>query len=93
LKAAPFTYLRVSTDDGGGKIRAYIGEGELTDDPLKTFGGYGVVRIPAFQKLLRHICENGFEHHVAVNPARVAAGVKEALEKYLGWEVYRHEGC
>jgi len=91
VKAAPFTYLRVSTDDFAGKIRAYIGEGELTNDLLKTFGGYGVVKIPNFQKLLRYICENGFEHHVAINPTRVAAGVKEALGKYLGWEIYHHE--
>jgi L-fucose isomerase-like protein len=90
IKAAPFTFLRVSTDDVAGRIRAYIGEGELTDDPLDTFGGYGVVRIPNFQKLLAYICANGFEHHVAVNPAHVAAGVKEALGKYLGWEVYHH---
>ncbi len=91
VKEAPFTYLRASTDDAAGKIRAYVGEGELTDDPLETFGGYGVVRIPRFQKLLSHICENGFEHHVAVNPTHIAAGVKEALSKYLGWEVYHHE--
>jgi L-fucose isomerase-like protein len=90
VKAAPFTYLRVSTDDAGGRIMAYIGEGELTDDPLKTFGGYGVVKIPNFQKLLRYICENGFEHHVAINPTHVGAGVKEALSKYLGWDVYHH---
>ena len=90
VKAAPFTYLRVSTDDFAGKIRAYIGEGELTDDPLKTFGGYGVVKIPNFQKLLRYICENGFEHHVAINPTRVGNGVNEALGNYLGWHVYRH---
>ncbi len=90
VKASPFTYLRVSTDDAGGRIRAYIGEGAVTDDPLSTFGGYGVVKIPNFQKLLAHICENGFEHHVAVNPSSVAQGVKEALSKYLGWEVYHH---
>jgi len=90
VKAAPFTYLRVSTDDSAGKVRAYIGEGELTDDPLKTFGGYGVVRIGNFQTLLRYICENGFEHHVAINPTRVCTGVNEALGKYLGWDVYRH---
>jgi L-fucose isomerase-like protein len=90
VKAAPFTYLRVSTDDRWGCIRAYVGEGELTKDPLQTFGGYGVVKIPNFQKLLRYICENGFEHHVAVNPTRIAAGVKEALSKYLGWDVYLH---
>ena len=91
VKAAPFTYLRCSTDDAGGKIRAYLGEGELTDDPLKTFGGYGVVKIRDFQKLLRDICENGLEHHVAINPTCIAAGVKEALSKYLNWDVYRHE--
>lgn len=90
LQAAPFTYLRISTDDSWGEIRAYVGEGELTKDPLKTFGGYGVVRIPNFQKLLAFICENGFEHHVAINPARIAAGVREALGKYLGWDVYHH---
>ena len=90
VKASPFTYLRVSTDDAAGKIRAYIGEGELTNDPLKTFGGYGVVRIPNFQRLLRYICENSFEHHVAINPTCIAAGVKEALVKYLGWDVYLH---
>ena len=91
LAESPLTYLRVSTDDSAGKVRAYIGEGELTNDPLKTFGGYGVVKIRDFQKLLRYICENGFEHHVAVNPTRIAAGTHEALSKYLGWEVYRHE--
>ena len=90
LRAAPFTYLRASTDDEAGKIRVYVGEGELTSDPLKTFGGYGVCRIPNFQKLLTYICQNGFEHHVAVNATRVADGVQEALSRYLGWEVYRH---
>ena len=90
VKAAGFTFLRVTTDDAAGQVRAYVGEGELTNDPLKTFGGYGVVRIREFQKLLRHICEHGFEHHVAINPSRIAAGVKEALTKYLGWDVYHH---
>ena len=67
-----FTYCRVSTDDRAGKVRAYVGEGEMTKDPLTTFGGYGVARIPRLQGLLRHICVNGFEHHVAINPTRVA---------------------
>ena len=90
VRASPFTYLRVSTDDLSGKVRAYLGEGELTNDPLKTFGGFGVVRIPRFQQLLRYICENGFEHHVAINPAHIANGVKAALGNYLGWDVYHH---
>jgi L-fucose isomerase-like protein len=91
LRAQPFTYCRVSTDDQAGKMRAYVGQGDLTDDPLTTFGGYGVVRIPHLQKLLAYICETGFEHHVAISPSQTAGAVAEALDKYLGWEVYQHE--
>lgn len=86
----PFTYLRVGTDDETGKVRAYVGEGEFTEDALLTFGGYGVVKVNNFQALLQHICENGYEHHVTVNPSRTAAPVYEALTKYKGWPVYRH---
>ncbi len=90
VKDGPFTYCRVSTDDTRGVVRVYLGEGRLTQDPLATFGGFGVVEIPEFQGLLRHICENGYEHHVAVNRSQVAGAVAEALGKYLGWEVYHH---
>ena len=92
VKASPFTYLRVSTDDLNGKITAYIGEGKLTDDPLKTFGGYGVVEVPNLQGLLSYICNHGFEHHVSVNLAEIGDAVYEALTKYLDWEVYYHKG-
>jgi L-fucose isomerase-like protein len=93
VKSEPFTYLRVSTDDLNGKIVAYIGEGKLTDDPLKTFGGYGVVEVPDLQGLLNYICINGFEHHVSINLTEVADAVYEALTNYLGWEVYHHTGA
>jgi L-fucose isomerase-like protein len=91
VKAGPFTYCRVSTDDEYGVIRAYLGEGELTGDPLQTFGGFGVVKIPDFQGLLRYICENGYEHHVAVNRSQVAEALNEALANYMGWDVYYHK--
>jgi len=93
LKTGPFTYCRVSTDDIHGAISAYIGQGELTDDPLETFGGYGVVHIPNLQGLLHHICEEGFEHHVAVNLSQTASALREALGKYLGWDVFHHTGA
>jgi L-fucose isomerase-like protein len=92
VKAAPFTYTRISTNDFDGKIQVYLGEGKLTKDPLKTFGGYGVFEIPNLQKLLHYICDNGFEHHVAVNISRTADAVNEALSKYLEWDVYYHKG-
>lgn len=90
VKQSPMTYLRVSTDDFTGKIMAYTGEGEFTDDPVDTFGGYGVVDIPNYQGLLAHICNNGFEHHVSVNQSNVAAIITEAFTKYLGWDTYLH---
>ncbi len=91
IKPTEMTYCRVSTDDGAGRLRAYAGEGEITKDPITTFGGYGVVKIPDFQGLLRKICEQGFEHHVAINPSRVASVMEEAFSRYLGWDVYNHD--
>jgi L-fucose isomerase-like protein len=92
IRPGPFTFCRVSTDDERGVIRAYLGEGQVTADSLETFGGYGVIEIPHFQKLLHHICENGFEHHVAANLSQCAGAVNEALSKYMGWDVYFHRG-
>ena len=91
VRSSPFTYCRVSTDDLNGKIIAYVGEGEITNDPLNTFGGVGVVQVPHLQKLLQHICENGYEHHVAINLSQTSAVIQEALTKYMGWEVYHHQ--
>jgi L-fucose isomerase-like protein len=90
VKPGPMSFARFSTNDREGSIRGYVGEGEFTDDPLETFGGAGVVRIPRLQELLRYICERGFEHHVAANLAPVAAAVQEAATRYLGWSVYQH---
>jgi len=91
VKAGAMSFARFSTDDFEGCIKGYTGEGRFTDDPLNTFGGAGVVEIPQMQKLLRYICEQGFEHHVAANFSTVAASVQEAAQKYLGWQMHRHE--
>ncbi len=90
VKPDPFTYLRISTDDARGKIKAYVGEGHFTNDPVSTFGGYGVVEVPDFQGLLQYICRNSYEHHVAVNLTLTADVLYEALTVYLGWDVYYH---
>ena len=90
VKAAPMSFARFSTDDENGVIRGYVGEGRFTDDPLETFGGAGVVEIPRMQKLLRYICEKGFEHHVAANLATVAGIVHEVATNYMRWDTYWH---
>jgi L-fucose isomerase-like protein len=91
VRAEPFTFCRVSTDDFSGQITAYVGEGELTNDPLNTFGGFGVAHIPNLQDLLNFICENGFEHHTAINLSQTALAVYDAFDRYLDWDVYYHQ--
>jgi L-fucose isomerase-like protein len=88
--AMPLTYGRISTDDCKGVIKAYIGEGELTDDALKTFGNRAVAQINNLQGLMNYVCRNGFEHHVVMNASKTAGILKESFENYLGWETYVH---
>ena len=90
VSAGEMTFFRVSTDDSKGIIKTYLGEGEITDDPYAMDGGIAVCRIPELQKLMKYLCMNGFEHHVAMVRGRVANIIEEAAGNYLGWELYRH---
>lgn len=89
--AMPLTYGRISTDDPKGIIKAYLGEGELTNDPLTTFGNRAVAQIVDLQGLMKYVCRNGFEHHVVMNASKTASILEEALSNYMGWEVYAHK--
>ncbi len=88
--AGPLTFGRLTTADAEGCIRAYVGEGELTNDPLQTFGNRAVARIPRLQKLMRHVCTNGFEHHVVMTQSHSASILAEAFKTYFKWEVHHH---
>jgi L-fucose isomerase-like protein len=90
IAPGPFTFCRISTDDLNGEVTGYLGEGEVTDDALDTFGGAGVAYIEDLQELLRFICTRGFEHHVAMTRGSVGAPIAEALNNYMGWMVYPH---
>ncbi len=89
VKSGAMSFARYSTDDRRGIVRGYTGAGKFTDDPLETFGGAGVAEIPQLQKLLKYICREGFEHHVAANFSDVSKSVHEAA-RYLGWESHYH---
>ncbi|MEN4042189.1 MAG: L-fucose/L-arabinose isomerase family protein [Anaerolineaceae bacterium] len=88
--ASPMTFARISTDDVNGIIRAYVGEGTFTNDTLETFGSRAVAEVPGLQHLMKYICKNGFEHHVAMSASHVADILAEAFETYLNWDVYHH---
>lgn len=86
-----FTFFRISTDDTKGTIKAYLGTGEITDDPYGMDGCIAVTKVDNLQLLMKHICRNGFEHHVAMVRNDVKDILNEAIEGYLGWNLYVHE--
>ena len=91
VAAGPMTYFRISTDDRKGKIKAYLGQGEFTDDPFDMDGGIAVCAVPRLRELLAHLCREGFEHHVAMSRTHFANVLHEATEKYLNWNLYHHK--
>ena len=86
-----FTFFRISTDDTKGAIKAYLGTGEITDDPYGMDGCIAVTKVNNLQTLMKYICKNGFEHHVAMVRNDVKDILNEAIEGYLGWNLYVHE--
>ena len=84
------TYGKISTDDGKGVVKMYVGEGEFVEEAIDTLGGVAIIRAPGLQSMMHYICANGYEHHVAMNRGWNADVLEEALGKYLGVEVYHH---
>jgi len=91
VAAGDMTYFRISTDDNKGLVKTYLGEGSMTDDPYGMDGGIAVCKINHLQKLMKYMCKNGFEHHVAMVRGHVAEILEEAIGNYLGWELYNHD--
>ena len=87
IAAMPFTYGSLLSQDG--KLRCYLGQGRFTEDPIppEFFGCAGVADIPNLQDALQTIGYLGFRHHVSVAPGTVMEPTREALSKYLGYEV------
>lgn len=87
IAPAPFSFGSLMTEDG--KLKFYLGEGRFTEDsiPADFFGCAGVAEFEDLQAALQRIGYLGFRHHVSVSPGHVLDPVKEAFEKYLGYDV------
>lgn len=90
VAAGDMTFIRLTTDDQRGTVKAYLGEGVFRDEVIPTKGGVANCYIENLQNLLRYVCENGYEHHVCFVRGHVADILEEALTKYMGIPVYRH---
>ena len=82
------TFASAKTTDG--KLIFYMGEGEITKDPIQEgfFGCGGVAKIDKLQDKLYKIGYNGFRHHVSITKGNVAAAMREAFIRYLGYEIF-----
>jgi L-fucose isomerase-like protein len=87
LKPGAFTFGGLMSEDG--RLKAYLGEGTMTADPIpgNFFGVAGVARIPRLQDVLLHLGREGHRHHVALTPGEVMASTREAMVKYLAYDV------
>jgi L-fucose isomerase-like protein len=81
------TFGSMMTDEG--KVKIFLGDGRFTEDPIPAnfFGAAGVAEINKLQDVLMHVGMNGYRHHVGITPGKHVAPLKEALEKYLGFNV------
>lgn len=90
VQPGDMTYFRLSSDDGSGTLKAYVGEGEFTDDPFGMDGGIAVAKLTDLRPLMQFVTQNGFEHHVAMVRGSHAHIVAEAATRYLGVPLYHH---
>lgn len=91
VNEGPFTFFRISTDDGNGIIKSYLGEGEYVNDAVELDGGTAICKIDRLQDLMKYLCKNGFEHHVAMVRGNVGDVIEEAVDTYLKWNVHKHQ--
>jgi L-fucose isomerase-like protein len=93
-RIAPFEFTFGSMLTDSGNLRFYLGRGRFTEDtiPAEFFGCAGVTEINNLQDVLLHIGHNGYRHHVSLTPGLVQAPMREALERYLGFEVTLPQG-
>ncbi|RPI26051.1 MAG: hypothetical protein EHM61_12755 [Acidobacteria bacterium] len=87
LKPGDFTFGSLMTD--AGTVKAYLGEGRITEDPIAEdfFGVAGVAEIRNLQNVLLEVGSNGHRHHVSITRNRVQEPLRHALGYYLDFAV------
>lgn len=87
VKSGKVTVASTKTEDGG--IWGFTTNGKLTDDEFdKDFFGTGIVYENVnLEEMFRYMCENGYKHHVAIAQGEWSDCVKEALGKYLEYNI------
>jgi L-fucose isomerase-like protein len=87
MQDGPVTLCRCTVDNQGIPKAALI-QGVVEANEATTFGAYGWVRMPMFQRFYKNVLLRHFPHHVGMNRAHVGNVLWEALGNYLGFRVY-----
>ena len=87
IKPMDITFGGLLTESG--KIKTYLGQGCITNDPIPDdfFGCADVAEIENLPEVLDTIAQTGHRHHVSLTSGKFASPMREAFEKYLGFEV------
>lgn len=81
------TFGSIKTENG--KICGFVTEGEFTDDKIdKEFFGCGkVIKKEKINDLSNYMAQTGYKHHLAITFGNYMDSVREALVKYLGYDI------
>jgi len=87
------TFGNMLTEDG--KLKFFLGEGKITNDPIpkEFYGCAGVAEAERLQDVILHIGYAGHRHHVALSQGHVMRPVREAFSHYLGYQVTAPQEC
>ena len=72
---------------GGGAAASALRAGldvtgvDPSEKARNAFGNRAVANVPKLQKLMRHVCREGFEHHVVMNSSHTAGILAEAFAR------------
>lgn len=85
IAESPITFFRLQST-AGGKLRAYIAQGEVLPAATQSFGGIGIFAIPEMGRFYRHVLiAKQYPHHGAVAFAHIGK-VLFSIFQYLGIE-------
>jgi len=90
MQDGPVTLCR-ATQDNAGCFKVALAQGAVEPNVAQTFGAYGWVRIPNFQRFYRGVLVRHFPHHVGMNRSTVGNVLWEAFGNYLGFQTFTPE--
>jgi L-fucose isomerase-like protein len=87
MQDGPVTLCR-ATQDNEGAFKVALMQGAVEPNEATTFGAYGWVRMPEFQRFYRDVLLRHFPHHVGMNRGTVGNVLWEAFGNYLGFQTF-----